>query len=69
MWNLKSSNRILDLQSKKEAHLRHLRALKNVKSKINNSQPKQYTFLNYKAKAAQLTRCTQYIYVEKTREI
>lgn len=57
MWNLKSSNRILDLQSKREAHLRHLRALKNVKSKINNSQPKKFTFLNYKAKTALLAKC------------
>lgn len=36
MWNIKSSNRILDLKQKQEAHLRHLRALKNVKATINN---------------------------------
>lgn len=59
MWNLKSSNKILDLKSKQEAHLRHLRNLRTVKSSLNNGPPSQYVFLENKAKTKQLARCKQ----------
>jgi hypothetical protein len=48
------------MKNKKEAHLKHLKALKNVRSTLNNSQPKKYSFLDFKAKAIQSTKCTKY---------
>jgi hypothetical protein len=54
MWNKVASNRILDQISKKEAQYKHLKALRNIKSQINNSSPKQYSFLSSRPKAKQL---------------
>lgn len=45
MWNIKSSNRILDLKQKQEAHMRHLRALQNIKPSISIKEPQRYNFL------------------------
>lgn len=69
MWNIKSSNRILDLKQKQEAHMRHLRALQNIKPSINIKQPKRYTFLEYKAKALQKAKCnTGFSFRKKWRD-
>ena len=54
MWNLVASNRILDLKWKKQNQKKHLINLKNVKSQINNTAPRSYSFLNTKPKARQL---------------
>lgn len=58
MWNVKSSNRILDLKQKQEAHMRHLRALHNIKPSITIKQPHKFSFLEHKAKALQKLKCT-----------
>ena len=58
MWNRIASNRILDLKRKQQAQKKHIDALRNIKSRINNSAPKQYLFLNTKPKTRQLELCT-----------
>jgi hypothetical protein len=40
-----SSNRILDLKWKKENQRKHISTLRNIKSQINTSAPKKYSFL------------------------
>jgi len=39
MWNYIASNRILDKKRKQEAQRKHLQALNNIKSQINNTRP------------------------------
>jgi hypothetical protein len=58
MWNMISGNRLLDRKRKEEAQRKHIIALNNVKSKINNSAPKEYGFLYSRPKARQLKFCT-----------
>ena len=60
MWNIMSSNRILDLKWKQQAQKRHRRALNNVKSSTNTSCPKKYSFLETKPKRKQLQRGNQH---------
>ena len=57
MWNRMASNRILDMRRKQEAQKKHVMNLKNIKSQINNSTPKQYLFLHTRPKAKQLELC------------
>lgn len=45
MWNRIASNRILDKKRKEEAQRKHLENLRNIKSQVNNSTPRQYLFL------------------------
>ena len=39
MWNLMSSNRIIDRKLKQEAHRKHRKALNTVKPSIDNRAP------------------------------
>jgi hypothetical protein len=55
MWNLVAGNHILDKRAKYkvniilvQAHLRHIEALKTVKSTINNTAPVKPLFLQLK---------------------
>lgn len=60
-----ASNRILDLKWKRQNQRKHINNLKNIKSQINTSAPKQYSFLNSRPKARQLESCNFYIYFRK----
>lgn len=42
MWNKKSLSKILKKRRKEEAHMKHKEKLQNMKSTINNSEPKHY---------------------------
>lgn len=57
MWNLVASNRILDMKWKKENQRKHISTLRSIKSVINNSAPKKYSFLDSRPKARQLEFC------------
>jgi hypothetical protein len=45
MWNIISSNKILDVEWKKGRQLKHLTALRNMKPIIDTSSPNKYRFL------------------------
>lgn len=49
-----ASNRILDLKWKRQNQRKHIDNLKNIRSQINTSAPKQYSFLNSRPKARQI---------------
>lgn len=57
MWNVLSGNRLIDRRRKEEAQKKHLIALNKVRSQINNSAPREYSFLNSRPKANQLKYC------------
>lgn len=57
MWNVISSNRILDIQMRKESYRRHKNSIKNAKPQIVINSPAQYSFLVYKPKTKQLALC------------
>lgn len=40
MWNVISGNRLIDRKRKQEAQRKHVAALNNIKSLVNNSTPK-----------------------------
>ena len=61
-----ASNRILDMRRKQEAQKKHVNNLKNIKSQINNSAPKQYLFLHTRPKTKQLELCI-YMLTKKGR--
>lgn len=65
MWNLVASNRILDLKWKRKNQQKHIDNLKNIKSQINTSAPKKYSFLNSRPKARQLEYCNYPFYFRK----
>ena len=69
MWNIMSSNRILDLKWKQQAQKRHRQALKNVRSSTNTSCPKKYSFLDSKPKRKQIQRGNHHKYIERKMEI
>ena len=54
MWNLVSSNRLIDRRQKQEAHRKHLLALNTIKASLDNGSPSQYSFLHSRPKAHQL---------------
>ena len=54
MWNIVSSNRLIDKKLKHEAHRKHVLALHTMKSSLNNNSPSQYSFLYSRPKAQQL---------------
>lgn len=56
MWNTIAANRLLDRKRKKEAQLRHISALKNVKPSLDNRCPPSYSFLETRPKARLLKR-------------
>jgi hypothetical protein len=58
MWNLISSNKILDIKWKRENQRKHISALQNIKSQVDTSSPNFYSFLESRPKARQLRRCT-----------
>ena len=63
-----SSNRVLDLKWKRQAQEKHIRNLRSVKSLINTSAPKTYSFLDSRPKARQLKFGTIFL-MQKNREI
>jgi uncharacterized membrane protein YfhO len=67
MWNLKSSNKILDIKWKKDNQRKHLDALRNMKSQINTTSPNKYPFLESRQKAHQQKKCSNVYYSEKER--
>ena len=60
MWNLVSGNRLIDRRLKQDAHRKHILALNNMKSSINNASPSQYSFLYSRPKAHQLKFCKDF---------
>jgi hypothetical protein len=54
MWNVITSNRILELKMRREAYRRHKKALKDVKGQVDMSEPAKYDFLGKNLKARQL---------------
>ena len=63
MWNLASSNRILDLKWKQQAQQKHKAALRTMRSTLNTSTPRRYSFLDSKPKRRQqeLGKINQYL--------
>ena len=53
MWNVVSGNRLLDKRRKQEAQRKHLTALNQIKSMIDNNTPQEYSFLYTRPKAYQ----------------
>ena len=51
MWNMTSGNRLIDRKRKESAQKKHLLALNNVKSQVDNSAPREYVFLYTRPKA------------------
>lgn len=51
MWNIITSNRLLDKKRKQEAQRKHLAALRNIKPSIDNVEPQGYSFLYSRPKA------------------
>ena len=58
MWNVIVGNRLIDRKRKAEAQKRHVKALNNIRSLIDNSTPNEYSFLNSRPKAHQLKQGT-----------
>ena len=58
MWNVIVGNRLIDRKRKAEAQKRHVKALDNIRSLIDNSTPNEYSFLNSRPKAHQLKQGT-----------
>ena len=54
MWNRVSGNKLLERKRKEEAFRKHVRALNTVKPMIDNSCPKEYSFLYSRPKAHQM---------------
>lgn len=53
MWNVLCGNRLIDKRRKESAQRKHITALNEVKSIINNHTPNQYSFLYSRPKAYQ----------------
>lgn len=58
MWNLISSNRLLDQKSKQASYRRHKESLRKVKPLVDVAPPAHYHFLVTKPKTKQLALCT-----------
>jgi hypothetical protein len=57
MWNVISSNRILDRKMKEKSYLQHKKTLLQIKSQIDNQSPQKFNFLFTKPKTKQLQYC------------
>jgi hypothetical protein len=68
MWNYIASNRILDKKRKQEAQKKHLSALNNIKSQIDNTKPHSYSFLYTRPKARMLKFCNVLYYSRTINE-
>ena len=66
MWNKVSSNRVLDLKWKKQCQEKHLKSLRGMKSQLNTSAPKKYSFLDSRPKARQL-KFGNFLLIQKSR--
>ena len=69
MWNIKASNRVLDLKWKQEAQRKHLKSLKSMKAQVNTSAPRRYSFLDSRPKSKQLKYGINCLNVERQRDI
>ena len=67
MWNKVTSSKIVDKKIKLYAYKKHKHNLKNVRSTIDNSSPKEYDFINTKPKAKMLKLCMMCIIVQKLK--
>ena len=67
MWNKVCSNRVLDLKWKRQCQEKHLKSLRNMKSQVNTSAPKKYSFLDSRPKARQLKYGSD-IVIKKNKE-
>jgi hypothetical protein len=51
MWNTISGNRLIEKRRKEEAHRKHIKALYNIRGKIDNSAPQYFSFLYTRPKS------------------
>jgi hypothetical protein len=56
MWNLFAPNKVLDRKRRQESYLKHKATLANMKSRIDNSSPLKYSFLDNKQKPKQILK-------------
>lgn len=57
MWNVITSNRILELKMRREAYRRHKKALKEIKGQVDLTSPEKYSFLTKNLKGKQIAQC------------
>ena len=50
MWNIIAANSFLDKRNKERQYERHRKTLSLIKSQIDNSAPKEYSFLTSRPK-------------------
>lgn len=65
MWNIITSNRLVEKKKRQQAQRKHLNALRNIKPSIDNDQPQNFRFLYTRPKQRLQHLCNFFTYQKK----